>query len=116
MRDLAKSMISWAWAMSVFTALQGARLLSPKGGAVDQTATGAFNTVTNTATDLLSSPAKAAWSVGVAAQQVVFQAIAKTTPGMTPAASNGHVAYESTTATASEPMPIESLSSAKHTA
>jgi hypothetical protein len=105
LRDLAKSMISWAWAMSVFGALQSARLIAPKAMPDVESATGAFNSVSDAATDLLSAPAKTAWKVGVAAQDAVFGAIAKTGPaGVTEGGSE-----EAHTAGGSEPMPIESL-------
>jgi hypothetical protein len=117
MRDLAKSMISWAWAVSVFSALQSARLIAPKAVPNGEAAAVAFNTVTDAASDLLSAPAKTAWKVGVAAQDVLFQAIAKTTPG-TASANEAHTeedAAEEASAVRSggEPMPIESLGSAR---
>jgi len=118
MRDLAKSMISWAWAMSVFSALQSARLIAPKAVPNGAAAAGAFNTVTDAATDLLSAPAKTAWKVGVAAQDVLFQAIAKTTPGTAPVSEphkeDAGAAEEAGAArSGGEPMPIESLGSAR---
>jgi hypothetical protein len=111
MRDLAKSMISWGWSMSVFTALQSARLVTPIGGGDGHTAVGALKTVTDAATPLLTAPAKMAWQAGVAAQNVVFKAIANAAPGSPAthaAASDAEVA-----ATPGEPVPIGSLSATK---
>jgi hypothetical protein len=110
MRDLAKSMISWAWAMSVFGALQSARLLAPQA-VKDGDPAGAFNTVSDAATDLFSTTAKTAWKVGVAAQDAVFDAIARTAPAAS--ASETAKAEEPLATRGSEPLPIESLSAAR---
>jgi hypothetical protein len=104
MRDLAKSVISWGWSMSVFTALQGARFLTPIGGGDGRTAVGALRTVTDAATPLLTAPAKMAWQAGVAAQDAVLKVIARTAPPASDAEP---------TATPGEPVPIGSLAATK---
>jgi hypothetical protein len=103
MRDLAKSMISWGWSMSVFTALQGVRLLTPNGSGFDDSPAGALNKVTDAATPLLTGPAKMAWQAGVAAQNAVFHVIAKPAPAPAAASLNAEPAA------AGEPVPIGTL-------
>jgi hypothetical protein len=98
MRDFTKSLISWTWAMSVFGALQGARILIPKAKLSAETM-GAFDTVTDAATELLTAPAKMVWKAGVAAQDMVFDVIAKRAPD----GSRGEEDLPG------EPMPIDSL-------
>jgi hypothetical protein len=89
--------------MSVFTALQGVRILTPSASGYDDSAVGAFNKVTDAATPLLTGPAKMAWQAGVAAQNAVFSVIGKTAPATAAAPA------EAESGPAGEPVPIGTL-------
>ena len=86
--------------MSVFGALQSARILMPNAKVSSETQ-GAFDAVNEAATELLTAPAKMVWKTGIAAQDMMFSVFGKR-------ASDESREDE---IIPGEPMPIDSLSS-----
>ena len=112
MRDLAKSAVSWAWAVSVFSGLQVARLIAVSHQGTEKVATGAFDTVSEAAGNLLTAPLESAWKMGLDAQNMVFGALGKVVPATIQSSAPG-TAPASDPAGAGEPMPIGSLSASR---
>jgi hypothetical protein len=64
MRTLAKSMLSYSWAMSLFWAKQAADVVVPTSDKPFEKATGGFDSVTCATVDQFGSTLKAAFNAG----------------------------------------------------